>query len=147
MNKQIFKVGDRVFDIRYGWGKVTICADTILYPIGVQFDEDDSQEVILYTEDGRGHLGDNKPVLSFTEYTLKGFSQKRVFDYSNCIGKYGKFYDNKHDIDKKDPVIAKLYSFSEKPIPKFCYRVYSKFIWYDNFEPFTEDEIKMLNLE
>ena len=65
MSKQIFKVGDRVFDIRYGWGKVTNCQDTPLYPIGVQFDDYDSQEFIHYSNDGKASLGDNKPLLSF----------------------------------------------------------------------------------
>ena len=139
MEKQVFQIGDRVFDIRYGWGKVTICADTILYPIGVQFDEDDSQEVILYTEDGKVHLGDNKPVLSFTEYTLKGFSHKRFFDYKNCIGKWGKFWDNnpQHFI-----VLGKLVGYiqnSEKPFQGISNN-------FRYFEPLTEEQIKMLKL-
>ena len=138
MDKQIFKVGDRVFDIRYGWGKVTICADTILYPIGVQFDEDDSQEVILYTEDGKGHLGDNKPLLSFTEYTLNGFSQKRFFDYKNCIGKWGKFWDDRI----KEYIISRL----ERITPD-GFKSNTSIMIYNNFEPLTEEQIKMLNLE
>ena len=137
MDKQIFEIGDRVFDIRYGWGKVTICADTILYPIGVQFDEDDSQEVILYTEDGKGHLGDNKPVLSFTEYTLKGFSQKRFFDYKNCIGKWGKFWDDRI----KEYIISRL----ERITPD-GFESNTSIRIYNNFEPFTEEQIKMLKL-
>lgn len=138
MKEQVFQIGDRVFDIRYGWGKVTICADTILYPIGVQFDEDDSQEVILYTEDGKGHLCDNKPVLSFTEYTLKGFSHKRFFDYKNCIGKWGKFWDDRI----KEYIISRL----ERITPE-GFKSNTSFILYNNFEPLTEEQIKMLNLE
>lgn len=135
MEKQVFQIGDRVFDIRYGWGKVTICADTILYPIGVQFDEDDSQEVILYTEDGKGHLGDNKPVLSFTEYTLKGFSHKRFFDYKNCIGKWGKFWDDRI----KEYIISRL----ERITPD-GFKSNTSIRIYNNFEPLTEEQIKML---
>lgn len=64
-NKQeIFKVGDKVFDIRYGWGEVV---DTSSYNyIIVQFD---IKSVIQYHKDNK--------VLSFTEYTLQGFSQER----------------------------------------------------------------------
>lgn len=138
MKEQIFKLEDKVFDIRYGWGKVTICADTILYPIGVQFDEDDSQEVILYTEDGKGHLGDNKPLLSFTEYTLNGFSQKRFFDYKNCIGKWGKFWDDRI----KEYIISRL----ERITPD-GFKSNTSIMIYNNFEPLTEEQIKMLNLE
>lgn len=144
MEKQIFKVGDRVFDIRYGWGKVTICADTILYPIGVQFNEDDSQEVILYTEDGKGHLGDNKPVLSFTEYGFDNrFSQKRVFDYKNCIGKYGKFWDD----GENTIIVGKLCDYYQYHTHHFRVRTHDDEIgFYTNFEPLTEKQVKVLEL-
>ena len=39
MTKEIFRVGDRVFDIDYGWGEVTEThyIETTLYPILVKF--------------------------------------------------------------------------------------------------------------
>ena len=138
MEKQTFKIGDRVFDIRYGWGKVTICADTILYPIGVQFDEDDSQEVILYTEDGKGHLCDKQPLLSFTEYTLQGFSQERPINYEEYIGKWGKFWGDRI----KEYIISRL----ERATPE-GFKSNTSFILYNNFEPLTEEQIKTLNLK
>jgi hypothetical protein len=74
MKKSIFKVGDKVFDIRYGWGIVEfIDVKSNFYPINVSFgvlNED------CYTWDGRSYQGLLK-VLSFTEYTLEGFSQER----------------------------------------------------------------------
>ena len=60
--KEIFKEGDRVFDLVYGWGKVinSTC------PITVKFSE--------YTVD---YYKKDLVKLSFTEYTLQGFSQER----------------------------------------------------------------------
>jgi hypothetical protein len=103
MNTQIFKVGDRVFDAAFGWGEVTGYETNSSFPVGVFFDigEHDS-----YTRDGR--LTENSiPTLSFTEYTLEGFSQERpepeikfpctgMFEgkrFGICVGKdkYGYF--------------------------------------------------------
>lgn len=60
--KEVFKEGDRVFDLVYGWGKVinSTC------PITVKFSE--------YTVD---YYKKDLVKLSFTEYTLQGFSQER----------------------------------------------------------------------
>ena len=73
--KTVFKVGDKVFDIRYGWGEVSnIDNDEDLYPIHVIFNNIHD----YYTWDGRDHDIDSLiPLLSFTEYTLQGFSQER----------------------------------------------------------------------
>ena len=72
MEKQIFKKGDKVFDYLFGWGEVTRidCDD---YPIVVVFIRN---YVRKYTFDGRFHE-DSPQTLSFTEYTLNGFSQER----------------------------------------------------------------------
>lgn len=72
--KTVFKVGDKVFDARYGWGEVTSISYTPKYPISVVFNKIED----FYTFDGRDHDTDNlTPLLSFTEYTLQGFSQER----------------------------------------------------------------------
>ena len=73
----IFKVNDDVYDIHYGWGKVFAIKDNgSTSPIIVTFKDLDEEFECLYTSDGRTELGYSQ-VLSFTEYTLKGFSQKR----------------------------------------------------------------------
>lgn len=91
MDKQIFKVGDRVFDINYGWGVVRdVYKDG---EIRVDFKEYEKDIIRIYNADGRIYTGVKQPVLSFTEYTLKGFSQKRPVDYKNHIGKWGKFWN------------------------------------------------------
>lgn len=72
MEKSNFKVGDKVFDIRKGWGKVGFIIDSSHFPINVNFDKCSDD----YTWDGRALLGQMQ-VLSFTEYTLEGFSQER----------------------------------------------------------------------
>lgn len=137
MNEQIFKVGDKVFDINYGWGKVINYIPSSLYPIGVVFNEDDSSIITQYTKNGF-LSGYKYPTLSFTEYTLQGFSHKRFFDYKNCIGKWGKFWDDRI----KEYIISRL----ERATPE-GFKSNTSFILYNNFEPLTEEQIKMLNLE
>jgi len=77
MNKEIFKVGDRVFSIHYGWGEVT----EKIYnddedDFYVAFKTKDKLVEVSYTKDGREYNVE-QPTLSFTEYTLQGFSQER----------------------------------------------------------------------
>jgi hypothetical protein len=74
--EQIFKVGDKVFDIRYGWGVVSSVNIRLKdWPVEVVFD---GEEELLeeYTFDGRAYIN-YEPILSFTEYILEGFSQER----------------------------------------------------------------------
>lgn len=140
MEKQIFKVGDRVFDILYGWGKVIDDNKGGLFPIGVQFDDDDSQEVIVYTDDGKHMPGEESPLLSFTEYTLQGFTQERPIDYSECIGKWGRFWDD----DKNHFIISKLFSYDDDKYEEYPLESLTDF--FKNFEPLTEEQIKVLEL-
>lgn len=136
--KTIFKVGDRVYDIRYGWGKII---DKNNGAIGVQFEDDDSQEVIIYTNDGKRTLGEETPLLSFMEYTLQGFSQERPINYKDYIGKWGKFWDR----DKHILLLGKLLAYDT--VENKDYPFENKFGYYINFEPLTEEQIKALNLE
>jgi hypothetical protein len=50
MNKQIFKVGDRVFDAAFGWGEVTSYDTNSYFPVIVNFDNGEHD---CYTWDGR----------------------------------------------------------------------------------------------
>ena len=71
--KTVFKVGQKVFDIRYGWGVVNETYNySIMYPISVKFLRDN----VTYTLDGRSYHA-HLPLLSLTEYTIQGFSQER----------------------------------------------------------------------
>lgn len=75
MSTEIFKVGDPVFDIRYGWGEVVLIdTDHGNMPIKVSINGD----YYWYTEDGE-HVFDSVKLLSFTEYDLisGGWSQDR----------------------------------------------------------------------
>lgn len=80
-NETIFKVGDKVFDIRYGWGTVVKIYNTKSYPVFIQFYLDESNEDskfnTSYSRKGYSHGNHKVSLLSFTEYTLDGFSQKR----------------------------------------------------------------------
>jgi hypothetical protein len=71
-----FKVGDRVYDIVWGWGVVT--SDLGINNIEIKFDSNIYQS---FRKDGR--YADGSPTLSFTEYTLQGFSQDRMLKLPN----------------------------------------------------------------
>lgn len=140
MIKQTFEKGDRVFDIRFGWGKVVDDNMAFLFPIGIQFDDDDSQEVIVYTDDGKLSLGEESPLLSFTEYTLQGFSQEKPVNYEKYIGKWGQFWDSNKDI----LLIGKLLAYDNTENEGYPFE--NEFGYYANFEPLTEEQIKVLGL-
>ena len=66
----IFKDDDRVYLNLVGWGTIIDVTD---YDISVKFD----------TGDVRHISGDVRKLLSFTEYTLEGFSQERPDELPN----------------------------------------------------------------
>lgn len=72
----IFKKGDRVFDIAYGWGNVVEIQEWDRYAVKVLFDEK-CQHTYLFDGKYPSEGGYPRKVLSFTEYTLEGFSQER----------------------------------------------------------------------
>lgn len=75
---KLFEVGDHVFDIRYGWGKAGIIyGDGNNIIIGVYGYK--GKDVLYYnqiTTDISVH--ENISLLSLTEYTLEGFTQRTI---------------------------------------------------------------------
>ena len=138
MAKEIFRVGDRVFDIRYGWGTIVKYNATQNYPIEVKFDKNDLEELIRYTKYGKDYKLDDVGLLSFTEYGFDDrFTQERPINYDDYIGRWGKFWDD----GSKDYMISrfeKLRGDGFKPIISVEA--------YDNFEPLTEAQVKVLEL-
>ena len=137
MAKEIFRVGDRVFDIIFGWGKVTevYYFQNRNYPVSVQFEN----SIIKYTYDGKWNTADSYSRLSFTEYGFDDrFSQERPIDYTEYIGKWGKFWNdkiNEYTISKLERI--KLTSFVSN----------TSIAIYDCFEPLTDEQVKILELE
>jgi hypothetical protein len=73
-NKSVFKTGDKVYDYLFGWGVViNVYNGYSDYPVHVEYTSVDTR----YTFDGR-YFDRLSPTLSFTEYTLEGFSQERT---------------------------------------------------------------------
>ena len=69
----IFKKGDRVYDHAYGWGEVVRSTQEMsYYPVVAVF----GKLSFTYTLEGSS-IKDKASTLSFTEYTLEGFSQVR----------------------------------------------------------------------
>jgi hypothetical protein len=105
MEKTIFKKGDKVFHIEYGWGLVNTISGNENHPIGVKFDS----SYVFFTEIGKETLFSLQPTLSFTEYTFEGFSQERPIELPE-VGEevmvsfggdkwtIGKFYEYKDGI-------------------------------------------------
>ena len=139
MKKQTFEKGDRVFHYLKGWGEIvhlysdnweevddnyTVCV--------VKFDS--SEELEHFTK----YLATK--TLSFTEYTLQGFTQERPINYEEYVGKWGKFWDDDEELIS----ICKLqfYDTSENTVCPFK----NEFGFYTNFEPLTEEQIKILEL-
>ena len=73
----VFKEGDRVFCILHGWGIVKRISKEGSFPILVFFTNNEGLgETASFTLDGR-YFENSMKMLSFTEYTLQGFTQKR----------------------------------------------------------------------
>jgi len=139
MKKQTFEKGDRVFDYIKGWGEIvhtysdnweevddnyTVCV--------VKFDS--SEEIIHFTK----YLATK--MLSFTEYTLQGFTQEKPVNYEEYVGKWGKFWDSDKDI----LLIGKLLAYDNTENEGYPFE--NEFDYYANFEPLTEEQIKVLGL-
>ena len=141
MNKQIFRKGDRVFDIRYGWGTIVKYNATQNYPIEVEFDKDDLEELIYYTKYGKDYKLNDAGLLSFTEYDLVngGFSQERPINYNDYIGKWGKFWND----NPKYFTIGILKGYEQDSHKPFQ----SVSLDFQNFQPLTDEQIKVLGLK
>lgn len=125
MEKQIFKIGDKVYNHKYGWGIVTSVGIFNGMPLYVT----EFNEVTGWFDDSS---------LSFTEYTLDGFSQERPINYEEYIEKWGKFW---YDNEEEDFIIGKL---KEIRLNGFVSEGYGII---DNFQPLTEEQLKALNLK
>lgn len=72
---QIFKIGDQVYHCMLGWGTVI---DISVF-INVKFEAGSFN----FYDEGKYYESDIQPTLSFTEYTLDGFSQERPVEMPN----------------------------------------------------------------
>jgi hypothetical protein len=70
--KTIFKPNDKVFDYQFGWGEVSRIKDD-----GSVYVEFSNKYYCVYGSSGKFTPSHINPTLSFTEYTIKGFSQER----------------------------------------------------------------------
>lgn len=80
MKTEFFKKGQKVYDIRYGWGIVSLVVPGGGYQVLVEFEDPDEDHDESYTFDGKSQTDDDFPLLSHTEYTFSGFTQNVVSD-------------------------------------------------------------------
>ena len=140
MKKQIFEKEDRVFDIEFGWGTVVRIENEFESPVIVDFDryEDIS---FRYRFDGRCSSNLALKRLSFTEYTLQGFTQEKPVNYEEYVGKWGKFWNSGDKV-----LIDILIEIDTEEYGRMVFGPYITNMYYDNFEPLTEEQIKILEL-
>lgn len=83
MKTKEFKVGDKVYDIRYGWGIVEDDKFSECYSIYVTFDIERNN---TYTKEGKYEIDDINPTLSHTEYSIHSTQSEypKVMEVSNC---------------------------------------------------------------
>ena len=140
MDKQIFKIGDRVFDIRYGWGEIEhIYLDGT---VNVHF----GNIPRVYRADGKITNKDIFPLLSFTEYRFDDkFSQKRPVDYIEYEGKWGKFWNSGDSSKNVEISIVEKVEYEEFDGVKFA--SITTGTYYDNFTPLSDEQLEMLGLK
>jgi hypothetical protein len=138
--KQIFEVGQEVFDYSYGWGKV-LSIDTNTNTLTVEFKDEDKHNFYKnYDSDGCLNYLAKDPILSTTEYTLNNFSQKKQFPMNKSIGKWAKFWDS----DKNSFAISRFEGY----VPNSDYPYLSEDLGqFENFEILTEEQIKLFGLK
>lgn len=130
-----FEIGDKVFDIRYGWGVVeSFEVDLGWESIEVRFDN----SLISYTLSGPEDFDNELRLLSFTEYTLNGFTKEKPIDYNKFVGKWGMFWSNN---SKDERIISKLESYGGK-----YFKSTASITLYGNFKPLTDEQIESLGL-
>lgn len=135
MKKEIFRVGDRVFDIRYGWGEIESIDSTRAYPITAVFNGSKTN----YTYKGESSTG-NIQTLSFKEYGFDNrFSQERPVNYEDCIEKWGKFWNDNPEYFTIG-ILKGYEQDSHKPFQSVS-------LDFQNFEPLTDEQIKILELK
>jgi hypothetical protein len=78
MTQTQFNVGDKVFDIRFGWGEVIKITKTeAFYPLLVKF-FNRTNLIVSYTGDGMDSTTNINPILSRHEYTINGMEPRMV---------------------------------------------------------------------
>lgn len=144
MEKQIFKVGDRVYDFYYGWGTITAKREDFENTDYIWVVAFENGYIEDYTIEGKYEITDKFRSLSFTEYDFVkgGFSQERQINYHDYIGKWGKFWNEGDKV-----VIDTLAEIDTEEYGRMVFGPYITNMYYDNFEPLTEEQLKILNLE
>lgn len=128
-----FKEGERVFDIRYGWGIVEEPMNECF--VTVRFDGDEVTECY----DERNAV----TMLSYEEYELHG---KCSINYRKYVGKWGVFTDYNNDIE--DAFIGRLKEVCiHNGNIRFAVETSDGELEMKRFIPLTDDMLKRLNLK
>ena len=139
-NRTTFKEGDRVFDILHGWGKVTY-----LYSSDWEKSELDHLVCRVKFDNGKEcHYTKYVALksLSFIEYGFdERFTQERPIDYREYIGKWGKFWNGSSKV-----VRDTLAEIKDGKYGRVVFNPRVTSIYCDNFEPLTEEQLKVLGL-
>jgi len=107
-----FKVGDKVYDILHKWGVI---------------DQEIEGYFFVKLEDASMIIFEKKyNLLSFTEYTLQGFTQERPMELPE-VGELCLFYDDEEDLEEGDAWYGKFKSY--KPNEERPYKANDNSSW------------------
>ena len=104
MKENLLPVGEKVFDIRFGWGEIISVNVELEYPYLVSVEKTKNR----YNLDGKYISFDLKPTLSLTEYDLYNGGFTPLSDYNKPkVGDFGFFWNNR-DVSFQNLVYSKL---------------------------------------
>ena len=83
------------------------------------------------------------PTLSTKPYTLEGFTQESIIDWSKYFNTWGIFYDEEEDFESANRV-GRLHDYDNDNI--YPFQTYGGES-YMNFKPLTEEQIKIIDLK
>lgn len=128
-----YKYGERVFDIRYGWGTVVKTMEECF--ITVKFDED-----------GKDKCYDERTAVTLLSYEEYGLNGQCSVNYQKYVGQWGIFTDGVSDLE--DAFIGVLKAVLKyKGNVGFVVNTQDGEFEMKKFIPFTEDMLERLGLK
>lgn len=131
-----FKMGDKVFDIRHGWGTVVeVEFNHSGFPIQVHFSTLNKTISDVYTIDGRSSFSDTYPSLYFVEITIPHNASVRpkwraevdeIFFHINSVGFIIRDVDNRYVIDNRLYDIGNYFESEQEAKESDIYKAFHK---------------------
>lgn len=138
LNKYIFRVGQRVWDFASGWGEVVEAQEQnnskTDFPIGVQFDKDESKTIVRYTSEGKLASVLNR-TLFFEEIPIQESALKpkrwraKKFEHYFVVNTWGKIdvaCEDNVEVDNERYKIGNYFQTKEEAEDSNLYKVFQQ---------------------